>query len=180
MIASANASMAQKFKMTTLTFGGNGVCLTSVKDQLAVMAGGRGSATFNNRYTIGGGGWGMMKGVSVESESEGIYKFAKMGYGGVDFGYLFVPGEKLNFGARMLLGGGAVFIETVPKTKEKYFRLFPVLEPAIYAQLNLNRLFKLEAGATYRMINGTNQSYLTGRDLSGFSFYIGFLIKAAN
>ena len=67
---------------------------TRVNNQNTIMTGGRGSATFNHRYTIGGGGWGMTRGVEVESDRKEL-KFAKMGYGGIDFGYLFSPGKDL-------------------------------------------------------------------------------------
>jgi hypothetical protein len=166
------------FKMTTLTFGGNGVNITKINNQLSVMTGGRGSATFNNRYTLGGGGWGMIKGVEVESNAEGIYNFVKMGYGGIDFGYLVVNGEKLILGTKLLLAGGAVFKETVPESKGNGFKMFPVLEPAIYCQIPLSKLFRVEMGASYRYIWGTNLSYISDSNLGGFSFYVGFLVSA--
>jgi hypothetical protein len=166
------------FKMTTLTFGGNGVNITKINNQLSVMTGGRGSATYNNRYTIGGGGWGMIKGVEVESNAEGIYNFVKMGYGGIDFGYLVVNGEKFILGTKLLLAGGAVFKETVPESKSNGFKMFPVLEPAIYCQIPLSKLFRLEMGASYRYIWGTNLPYISDSNLGGFSFYVGFLVSA--
>jgi hypothetical protein len=178
-----NQDISQKektFKMTTLTFGGSGVSFTNVKDHFTVMTGGRGSATFNHRYTIGGGGWGMTKGVEVESSAEGIYNFVKMGYGGIDFGYLIFPGEKVNLGTRLLIGGGALFNETVPESKKSSFGMFPVLEPAVYYQVSLSKLFKFEMGANYRFIWGTNQPNISNNDLSGFSFHIGFLVRACN
>jgi len=170
----------KSFKMTTLTFGGNGALFTRVNNQNTIMTGGRGSATFNHRYTIGGGGWGMTKGVEVESNNPDTYAFAKMGYGGIDFGYLFFPGEKLNIGTKLLIAGGAVFKETVPESKDNSFRMFPVLEPNIYYQVSLGKLFRFEMGASYRYIWGTNLPYASDRDLSGISCYIGFLVRACN
>jgi hypothetical protein len=166
------------FKMTTLTFGGNGINFTKVNDQFIVMTGGRGSATFNNRYTIGGGGWGMTRGVEVESTAEGIYNFVKMGYGGIDFGYLIVPGEKFNLGTKLLIAGGAVFKETVPESEDKEFRMFPVLEPTVYYQISLSKLFRFEMGASYRLIRGAKMTCISDRELSAFSCYIGFLVSA--
>jgi hypothetical protein len=168
----------REFRMTTLTFGGNGLNITQVNNQLSVMMGGRGSATFNKRYTIGGGGWGMTKGVELESTAEGIYNFVKMGYGGIDFGYLVIPGEKFNLGTKLLIGGGAVFKETVPESEDSGFKMFPVLEPTIYYQISLSKLFRFEMGASYRYIWGTNLPYISDKNLSGFSCYIGFLVSA--
>jgi hypothetical protein len=172
--------MKSKFRMTTLTFGGNGVNITKVNNELSIMTGGHGSATFNERLTIGGGGWGMTKGVEVESSYEGTYYFVKMGYGGIDFGYLILTGNKFNLGSRLLIGGGAVFKETVPKSDDKSFKIFPVLEPAVYYQISLGKLFRFEMGASFRYIRGTNLNYITNRNLSGFSCYMGFLVKAGN
>jgi hypothetical protein len=117
----------RSFRMTTLTFGGNGLLWTKVNNQSTIMTGGRGSATFNNRYTIGGGGWGMPKGIEIESSEPGTYNFVKMGYGGLEFGYIIFPGEKLNFGTNILIAGGALFKESVPESDEKGFKMFPVL-----------------------------------------------------
>ncbi|MFN8256508.1 MAG: hypothetical protein U0W24_12505 [Bacteroidales bacterium] len=168
----------KKFKMTTLTFGGNGLLWTKVNDQSTIMTGGRGSATFNNRYTIGGGGWGMPKGIEIESSEPGTYDFVKMGYGGLEFGYILLPGEKLNIGTNILIAGGAVFKESVPESDEKGFKMFPVLEPALYGQISLGNMFRLEVGASYRYITGTNLSYISDKDMSGFSVHIGLLVKA--
>ncbi len=166
------------FIMTTLTFGGNGINITKINNQLSVMTGGRGSATFNNRYTIGGGGWGMIKGVEVESNIEGTYNFVKMGYGGIDFGYLVLNGDKFILGTKLMIAGGAVFKETVPESKGNGFRMFPVLEPSIYCQVPLSKLFRVEMGASYRYVWGTNLPYISDSNLGGFSFYVGFLVSA--
>ena len=171
---------AKTIKMTTLTFGGNGVQFTRVLDQFTVMAGGRGSATFNHRYTIGGGGWGMTKGVEIESQTSGIYPFLKMGYGGIDLGYLLYPGEKLTLGTKLLLGGGAAFIETVPESDDTEFQMFPVLEPTVYSQIALGKMFKFELGASYRFVGKTDLPGITSADLGGLSFYVGFLVKACD
>jgi len=170
----------KNFRMTSLTFGGNGVNFTKVNNQFTVMTGGRGSATFNNHYTIGGGGWGMTKGAEVGSDIDGTYNFIKIGYGGVDIGYIFPIGEKMNFGVKLLIGGGAIFKETIPKSDNKGFRLFPVLEPTAYYQISLSKLFRLEIGANYRIIRGTNLPYISDRDLGGFALYVGFLVKTCN
>jgi hypothetical protein len=168
----------KKFKMTTLAFGGNGALWTKVNKQSTIMSGGRGSATFNNRYTFGGGGWGMPKGIEIESNEPGTYDFVKMGYGGLEFGYVIFPGEKLTFGTSALIAGGAIFKESVPESDDKGFKMFPVLEPAIYGQISLGTMLRFEAGTSYRYVTGTNLSYISDQNLSGFSIHIGLLIKA--
>jgi hypothetical protein len=172
------AEKKRSFKMTTLTFGGNGLLWTKVNNQSTIMTGGRGSATFNNRFTIGGGGWGMPKGIEIESSEPGTYDFVKMGYGGVEFGYIISPGQKLNCGTNLLIAGGALFKESVPDSDEKEFKMFPVLEPALYGQISIGNMLRLEAGASYRYISGASLSYLTDQNLSGFAIHVGLLVKA--
>jgi len=163
------------FTMTSFAFGGTGVLVSKVNDQMTVMTGGRGSATFNNRFTFGGAGWGMLKGVEVESTEPGVYNFFKFGYGGLEFGYILYPGEKFRLGSNLLLAYGAGFNETVPKTSGGDFKMFPVVEPSVYMQISLGKYLKLDAGITYRYAAGTNFSYINNRDLRGISFYIALL-----
>jgi hypothetical protein len=172
------APKEKKFKMTTLAFGGNGALWTKVNKQSTIMSGGRGSATFNNRYTFGGGGWGMPKGIEIESNEAGTYDFVKMGYGGLEFGYIIFPGEKLTFGSNALIAGGAIFKESVPESDDEGFKMFPVLEPGLYGQISLGTMLRFEVGASYRYVTGTNLSYISDQNLSGFSVHIGLLVKA--
>lgn len=43
----------RNIKMTSLAYGGTGVLFTKVNNQIGVLTGGRGSATFNNRQLSG-------------------------------------------------------------------------------------------------------------------------------
>jgi hypothetical protein len=170
-----DAGKGSGFKMTSFAFGGTGVLVSKVNDQSSVMTGGRGSATFNNRYTFGGAGWGMLKGVEVESTEAGVYNFFKFGYGGLEFGYIFYPGEKFRVGSNLLLAYGAGFNETVPKSPDGDFKMFPVVEPSVYFQISMGKYLKLDAGVTYRYVAGSGFTYTGDKDLSGVSLYIALL-----
>ena len=169
----------KNIKMTTLAFGGTGVLFTKVNNQLGVMTGGRGSATFNNRFTFGGGGWGMLKGIEIESSKADTFELFKFGYGGLEFGYLFYEGEKFSFGSNLLLACGVGFVETYPKSKGET-NLFPVLEPSIYSQINLGKLLKLDIGIKYRLITGSEMPYISNRQMSEPSIYFAFLVGTCN
>lgn len=170
---------ATEIKMTTLVFGGTGVLFTKVKNQFAVMTGGRGSATFNNRFTFGGGGWGMPKGVEIESSKNDTLEYFKFGYGGLEFGYIFFEGQKFRLGANILAGCGVGFQETIPKAKGEV-KMFPVFEPSVNAQIALGKLPKAEIGINYRIVTGSNFSFINNRQLSGPSLYIAFLLGTCN
>ena len=164
--------------ITTLTYGGTGVLFTSVNNQFTVMNGGRGSATFNNRLTFGGGGWGMAKGVAVTNIQEDSYSFIKMGYGGLEIGYIVLPGEKLNIGTHLMTACGALFKETIPDDGEDVMKIFPVVEPSVFAQVSLGKIFRLDIGLSYRFVRGSNFPEVSDHDLSGFSCYLAFLAGA--
>jgi len=168
------------FRITTYTYGGTGLLLSRVNGELTLMNGGRGSATFNKRYTFGGAGWGMPKGVELQDSRQDTYRFLKMGYGGLEFGYILLPGEKVILGTHLLCAAGAAFTETIPESRSNDFRLFPVLEPAVYGQFALGRIFRLDLGISYRLVGGTGLAGVTSRELSGPSCYIALLAGSCN
>ena len=168
-----------KLKMTSLAYGGSGVLFTTVNSQFTAMTGGRGSATFNNRYAFGGAGWGMPKSVEMQSIKTDTLEFYKFGYGGLEFGYLFYEGEKFSIGSNLLFACGAGFVESYPKSKGG-FDLFPVFEPSVYSQISLGKLLKLDVGLTYRYVTGSKFSYINNRQLSGPSIYLAFLVGACS
>lgn len=167
-----------KIKLTTLAFGGTGVLFTKVDNQLGVMTGGRGSATFNNHFTFGGDGWGMPKGIEIDTKTDSL-EFFKFGYGGLEFGYIFHEGRKVKFGSNILVACGVGFQEIYPKTKGEV-SMFPVFEPSLYSQINLGKMLKLDIGVTYRFVRGSNFSFLNNRQLSGPSIYLAFLVGTCN
>lgn len=161
--------------VTSMGFGGTALKFSRINNQFAVMSGGRGSVTINHRYTIGGGGYGIVNRISLGNNVADSYRFFKMGYGGLELGYIIFPGQKLNIGSSLLIAGGAAFTETVPKTKENSLRLFPVLEPSIYGEFVLGNMIRLQTGFTYRYINGAKLDFITDRSMRGFSVYVNLL-----
>lgn len=176
IIAQTDTLLRKKFKMTSTAFGGVSVLATNVNDQFTVMTGGRGSATFNQRYTFGGAGWGMINGVGLENNNDGTFNFFKFGYGGLEFGYVIYSKEKIKFGANILTAMGIGFKETVPKSKNGDTKFFPLFEPSIYSQIPLGKLFIVDIGIKYRYVTPTHISYISSEKLGGVSVYIAFLI----
>ncbi|MEI7979536.1 MAG: hypothetical protein WCI53_11885 [Bacteroidota bacterium] len=168
------------FKITTPSFGGISVLATNVNNQFTVLTGGRGEATFNNRYTFGGAGWGMLNGVDIESKVKGRYDFFRFGYGGLEFGYIIKSGKKINFGTNILVAMGIGFKETVPKSISRETNFFPLIEPSLYLQIVTSKSFMFDFGIKYRYVTSSNISYLNTRNLNSFSIYIAFLISKCN
>ena len=167
-------------KITNSGYGGVILKFSSFNDQFAFMTGGRGAATINNRYTLGGGGYGIANSIEISGSSEDTSRLFKMGYGGIELGYIFLPAKKVNFGASLLIAGGAAFWQNKPKSNgEKLFdddfNIFPVLEPSLYCEVALNRFMWLHAGFSYRYVHHAHLDYMTDQNMRGFSCYVGLL-----
>jgi hypothetical protein len=167
-------------KITNSGYGGVILKFSSFNDQFAFMNGGRGAITINNRYTIGGGGYGIANSINIPGTSEDTSRIFKMGYGGIELGYILLPGKKVNIGTSLLIAGGAAFWQNKPKgNKEKLFdddfSIFPVLEPSLYSEVALNRIMWLHAGISYRYVHHAHLDYMTDHSIRGFSCYIGLL-----
>jgi hypothetical protein len=167
-------------EITNLGFGGPAIKFSYFNDQFAFMTGGRGACTLNNRYTLGGGGYGIFNPIRLPAASADTDRYFKMGYGGLEFGYLFYPGKKMNIGTSLLVAAGAAFWQNKPKIEgEKFydngFTIFPVLEPSLYSEFFINRFMRIHAGVSYRYVFGVDLDYITVQNMRGFSCYLGLL-----
>lgn len=167
-------------KITNSGDGGVILKFSSFNDQSAFMTGGRGAITINKRYTIGGGGYGIANSIDLSGTSEDTSRLFKMGYGGIETGYIILSAQKVNIGVTMLIAAGAANWQNEPKNdNEKLFdddfSIFPVLEPSLYGEVALNRLIWLHAGISYRYVHRAHLDYMEDQNIRGFSCYIGFL-----
>jgi hypothetical protein len=168
-------------KITNSGYGGVILKFSSFNDQFAFMTGGRGAITINNRYTIGGGGYGTANSIDILDSSADTNRLFKMGYGGIELGYIFLPGKKMNIGGSLLIAAGAAFWQNKPKSNgEKLFdddfNIFPVLEPSLYCEVALNRFMWLHTGISYRYVHHAHLDYMTDQNMRGFSCYVGLLL----
>lgn len=106
-------------RITELGFGGMAIKVSTFNDQIAIMNGGCGYATINERFTIGGSGYGVGNNINLPSDDPTVYNFFKMGYGGLELGYFLLKGKRANVSATMLVGLGAAFTESVPKRENR-------------------------------------------------------------
>ena len=169
-------------KITNNGYGGPAIKFSSFNDQFALMTGGRGACTINDKYTLGGGGYGIANSIDIPGSSADTSRSFKMGYGGLELGYIFLPRKKVKIGGSLLFAAGAAFWQNNPKSEgEKLFdddfNIFPVLEPSLYSEVTLNRFMWLHAGISYRYVHHAHLDYMTDQNLSGFSCYIGLLFK---
>lgn len=165
---------------TNIGFGGPAIKFSQFNNQFAFMTGGRGSATINNRYTIGGGGYGIANAIKLPNSNPDTTRYFKMGYGGLELGYIFFSRKKVTIGSTLLIAAGAAFSPSKPKSNSETlfgneFHFLSVMEPSIYGELALNRFIWLHAGISYRYVNGPDLTYMKVREMNGFSCYLGLL-----
>jgi hypothetical protein len=182
MVSANNETTLNLFggEVTNKGVGGVAVKFSSFNDQFAVMTGGRGAITINKKFTIGGGGYGIANTIHLASPSPDTTRIFKMGYGGLELGYVFYPGKKVNIGATLLFAAGASFWQNNPKSTveelfDEDFKIFPVFEPAFYGEFALSRIMRLHTGVSYRYINSANVDYITNKNMRGFSGFVALL-----
>ncbi|MFA6127719.1 MAG: hypothetical protein WC699_10465 [Bacteroidales bacterium] len=167
--------------ITNPGYGGPTLKFTRFNNQLAIMTGGRGSCILNHRITVGGGGYGIANQIWIDNPDGVANRYLKIGYGGPEVGYILLPGKSITIGTSLLMAAGAVFLQSKPKIEgdgmfDDGFRIFPVLEPALYGEVALGRIIRLHAGVTYRYVTGAGNRYIGDRQLRDFSAYAGVLL----
>jgi hypothetical protein len=175
--------MTRKFsgcELTNVGFGGAVLKLSQFKNQLAFMTGGRGAATLNKRYTIGGGGYGIFNNIRIKSISPDTSRYFKMGYGGPEIGYIFYSKKSLTVAITTLAGIGAAFTTKKPKSENESlfgneFKFITVFEPSISGEIALTSFTKLHLGISYRHVNGSDPTYMKIHEMNGFSCSMGLL-----
>jgi hypothetical protein len=168
--------------ITNFGYGGPAIKFSRFNNQFAFMTGGRGAITINNRYTIGGGGYGIANSINLPGPEPDTNRIFKMGYGGLELGYIFFSGKKVIIGGTLLVAAGAAFWQNKPKSNgEKLFdddfSIFPVLEPSLYTEIALNRIMRLHAGISYRYVHHAHLDYVSDQNIRDFSFYVGLLFS---
>jgi hypothetical protein len=153
-------------------WGGPVVQVSTVRDQTAVLVGGRGGWIVDRRFTIGGGGFGLVNEIPAPPEAHGTAEQLdlKMGYGGGWVEYTFAPLRLLHVSIGALVGGGELSLAyrgggAFGSRNDGFF----VAEPAIVAELNLATSVRVDVGAAYRWIEGVEMEGLSRSDVAGLS-----------
>lgn len=160
-------------KISNGGFGGPVIKYTQIKNEPAVLVGGRGGWIINHTFVIGGGGYGLANQIEAEYINNYIQPYINFGYGGFEMEYIIQSDQLLHFSVYTLIGAGGVnyrdnsndFWEDWDYKSDEFF----VLEPALNVEVNITSFFRVNAGASYRYISGVNYDNLKNEDFSGFS-----------
>jgi len=150
-------------------FGGPVLKVTNINGENAVMVGGRGGWIINHSFVLGGAGYGLVTDVKARV-GESIHQYTEMGYGGLEIEYIASSNDLLHLSMGLLVGGGGIGYkhednENFDSSHKK--NSFFVLEPSVYANLNVTHSFRIAAGVSYRYVSGLNSVVSTNADLSG-------------
>ena len=160
----------------TLQDGSNGgygapvVKVATVNGAGSVLLGGKGAWMIDHTFGIGGGGYLLVSNVSARMADTSGQRRMMLSYGGVLFEYTMSSTQLFYPTLEILIGGGAIGHE-----QDSYYNPRPhldgffVLEPGVTLNFCVASFFRIEAGASYRIVQGLSSALSTNSDLSGMT-----------
>ncbi len=159
-------------------FGGPVVKYTQIKNEPALLVGGRGGWIINHSFMIGGGGYGLVNNINKNNLFVSGYflnrPYINFGYGGIEVEYIALSDNLAHFSVCTLIGGGGVSYRN-NLWEDNYDNndwnspsdAFFVFEPSLNAELNVISFLRLNAGISYRFVSGINLDDLKDSDFAG-------------
>lgn len=163
-------------------FGGPVVKFSQIDKEFALLVGGYGGWLINHSFMIGGGGFGLANSIHGSRTAQLYYGTGdnlrlQFGYGGLMLEYIGEHNSLVHYYVSALIGAGGVNYEYI---NNYYYNDFDeaspcfVLEPGIGAELNVARFFRIGAGASYRLVRGTDLVGISDSQLTDFSASLTF------
>ena len=148
-------------------FGGPVVKSSQVGNKFAVFAGGYGGWLVNHTFMIGGGGYGLVNNIDAPPVAQTYFGTTstlrtQFGYGGLVLEYIGASDNLIHFTVGTLIGGGGVnYGYRYDWSNYNYNDVGNasacfVLEPNAGLELNITEFFRVDAGASYRLVRRTN------------------------
>jgi hypothetical protein len=173
-------------------YGGVDVKGAQIKGKNAVLIGGRGGWIVNSTFILGGGGYGMVSQLSVDSIAgvPGASHHVEFGYGGLILSYMMNSDKLVHLAGHVLVGAGGVSYKEYgmeddehhiggvfstsfwPSQVEQHSVVF-VLEPSAEVELNISEHIRAALGASYRYVSGVTVPNLKDSDFSGAQIQFG-------
>lgn len=151
-------------------FGGPVLKAGPVNGTTGAFFGGRGGWIVAHRFIIGGGGYGLVNAVdALVPNATGDHRL-NFGYGGLELEYISNWDRLMHWSVMVLVGAGGVGYRRSDAmgggdvgSMDDVF----VVEPAVQANLNITKFFRISAGASYRYVSGVTSPATTNEKLSG-------------
>ncbi len=166
-------------------FGGPVVKFSQIDNRFALLVGGYGGWLINHSFMIGGGGFGLANSIRGSREAQVYYGTGnnlklQFGYGGLMLEYIGEPNSLIHYNVSALIGAGGVNYGYIENMYWPYNDNFDdastcfVFEPGAGAELNVTRFFRINAGASYRLVRGTDLVGISDAELSDFAVNLTF------
>lgn len=149
---------------------------TQVKDAFAMLIGGKAYLLVNHSWAFGAGGYGVVNDLLPdEFKDRGLVKL-RMYYGGWAVEYIPWHDKVFHITLGALIGAGKVEYKGEmrdPVTGEDSDVYF-IAEPELNLEFNVTRFWRMDLGASYRYINGSELVDVPDEDLSNMTWNLTF------
>lgn len=155
----------------------------NVNEDMSLFVGGKMGFTFNNSFSIGIAGYGLTNNSNFDIDYAGNPNTPArigMGYGGLSLEYTLFSNKVVHFSVPVVVGAASIYV--YEDDGDFFYNDYEdiensaafVVEPGVNVELNVFKFMRLDIGASYRLISGTDLYYLQDEDLSDLSFNATF------
>ena len=184
-----NDDMKTIFNKENLKFTGGYIApeikVSNVNEDASLFLGAKIAFTMNEKFSIGLAGYGLVNNSNfdinpVYAPTTTQLSRISMGYGGLAMEYALFTNKKIHFTIPVVVGAAGIYLY---EDNGDYFNSQDneiensaalVVEPGVNVELNMFKFFRVDLGASYRLISQTDLLYLTDQDLSDLSFNVTF------
>ena len=165
-------------------FGGPVLKVTRINDVFGLMIGGRGGWIYKHTYAIGGGLYGLLRDVEVETAGSERHRDFEFAYSGVELEYIIAPSRDVHLSVQTLIGFGGL-TDRNQRFYDRYYYdeygrfggpddTFFVVEPQLNIVWNMKTYLQVYFGGSYRYVRGVGIQGLENSDLNGLSVVMTF------
>jgi hypothetical protein len=157
--------------------------VSNVHEDISLLIGAKMGFTFNKKFTIGLAGYGLTSNSNFVIDYDGNANTSArigMGYGGLAMEYTLFSNKVIHFSVPVVVGAAGIYV--YEDDGDFFYNDYAdiensaafVVEPGVNIELNVFKFMRLDLGASYRYITGTDLVYLQDKDLSDLSFNATF------
>lgn len=170
-------------KKTTIgAYGAPAAKFTPIDGKFGLLTGGYGGVLLNGKVMLGAGAYSLVNNVDMPTvNTNGQKEYLNLWYTGLVFEYIHNSDKLIHWTAGTLIGGGAAGRrnknwwdgDEFDKDHTYDNHGFFVAEPYANVELNITKYLRLDVGASYRYVAGSNTTGITDGKLGGPSINVG-------
>jgi hypothetical protein len=153
-------------------YGGPSAKFGTVDGKFAMFFGGYGGVYLAQSVLLGGGGYSLVSDVKANSETlpNPLQQdlSLSMGYGGPMVEVTFMSNDAIHFGLNTMVGFGSASVSaTSGSGGELSTGRLVLLEPTLFAEVNVTNWFRVAVGGGYRLVTSSRLQGYNANQLSG-------------